>query len=89
MGKEMNIPLIEIRTTAGIEEIDFEQAQYLRDVDAINFNHYLEKLMQTQWANAWMTFVKGLNGTYAEANDGSLFWEHEDVEYFKTQILGL
>lgn len=83
------IPEIEVKTTQGIIPVDFEQAKYLRDIEAINFDHYLEKLEQTQWANAWMTFHKGLNGTYEEALDGSVFWEHEDVEWFETQILGL
>lgn len=85
----MNIPEIEIQTTAGIEKVNFETAKYLRDIKAINFDYYLERLSQTRFAEAWVTLHKGLNGTYEEANDGSVFWETEDVEWFETQILGL
>lgn len=95
MIPEINMEVI-TETGVAIQSISIDEAReqvelgtvYLDEFESYEFDtyKYIERLAQTDWADAYMRLHKSLNGTYEECTDGSTWWDEADYEHFENYI---
>lgn len=89
---------VEVYVDIARTEIRMTEHYYLHFDDAKEYikegyldqDKYIEALLDTEWANGYVTHIQKLEDRYSECVDGSVFWELKDAEMMvriiKTQL---